>query len=62
MAAPYLNELEQAFRAGARDLYQAAEMAGITFDEACLSFNNGLLKGWWRIEVQTPDIQPEDQN
>jgi hypothetical protein len=54
MAAPYLEELEQAFLAGAGDLITAAEMCGIDFESACLSFNNGLIKGYWRIVVNPP--------
>jgi len=51
MGAPYLEELESAFRAGARDLYEAAQVAGITFESACLTFNNGLLKGYWAVAL-----------
>lgn len=49
MSAPYLEELEQAFADGARDLHQAAKMIGISFESACLSFNNGLLKNYFKI-------------
>jgi hypothetical protein len=56
MAAPYLDELEQAFLAGAKDLNTAADMCGIDFESACLSFNNGLLKGYWKIVVNDPAL------
>ena len=59
MSAPWLDELEQAFRSGARDLNTAAEMCGIDFESACLSFNNGLLKGYWRIVVNADGQDPE---
>lgn len=60
MSAPYLEELEQAFLNGARDLHEAAQICGIDFESACLSFNNGLLKGYWCIVVTTPKKQHEE--
>ncbi|MFZ2051449.1 MAG: hypothetical protein WAU69_11030 [Solirubrobacteraceae bacterium] len=51
MSAPYLEEMEAAFRSGAKDLHEAAAVVGISFDSACLTFNNGLRKGYWRIEL-----------
>ena len=59
MAAPYLEEMEEAFRNGAKDLHTVAEMIGISFESACLTFNNGLLKNYWRIEL-TDDVGDND--
>jgi len=55
MSAPYLEEIGSAIRAGARDLHAIAERVGIDFESCCLSFNNGLLKGYWKIELTDPE-------
>jgi hypothetical protein len=49
MSAPYLEEIEQAIRDGASDLHDIAARVGISFESVCLSFNNGILKGYWNI-------------
>jgi hypothetical protein len=49
MADPYLESMERALLDGARDLHQAAEKMGVSFETACNTFNNGLLKGYWKV-------------
>jgi hypothetical protein len=51
MADPYLELLEEAFRAGAKDLHQAAKLMDLPFETVCNTFNNGLLKGYWSISI-----------
>lgn len=51
MAAPYLEKVEEAFRAGARDFHEVAELLGTTFEDVCLTFNNGLRKGYWTVQL-----------
>jgi hypothetical protein len=53
MAAPYLEEIEQELRKGAPDLLTVAKNLNISFESVCLSFNNGLLKGYWKIVVNS---------
>jgi hypothetical protein len=55
MAAPYLEEIRQALLDDAKDFHEVAEMVGIPFESVCLSFNNGLLKGYWHIVVNEPE-------
>lgn len=47
----YLEKLDHVLRAGARDLHDAADRLGLPFDVVCLTFNDGLLKGRWKITV-----------
>lgn len=49
MADPYLEMMEEALKAGARDLHEVAQKMGVPFETACATFNNGLLKGYWKI-------------
>lgn len=57
MADPNLEALERILEDGVRDLHEAATKLhpGVDHDDAfvstCLTFNNGLLKGYWRIEL-----------
>lgn len=49
MSDPYLERLEQVLREGIHDLHDAADRLNLPYDVVCLTFNNGLLKGYWKI-------------
>ena len=51
MSDPYLERLEEVLREGIHDLHDAADRLNLPYDMVCLTFNNGLLKGYWRIVV-----------
>ena len=56
MADPYLERMEEAFAIHkARDLHEAAAIIGVPFDVATRTFNNGLLKGYWKVLIPTTD-------
>lgn len=52
MSDPYLELLELVLKEGVRDLHEAAAKMQLPFEVVCATFNNGLLKGYWKIEVQ----------
>jgi hypothetical protein len=54
VADPYLEKLEGVLLSGVRDLHEAAEKMHLPFEAVCLTFNNGLRKGYWKIAVTTP--------
>jgi hypothetical protein len=56
MAAPYLEEIAEAMKGEFRDLHELAAKVGIPFDSLCLSINNGMLKGYWKL-VLTDDSE-----
>lgn len=56
MSAPDLDVIEQAFRDGAKSLTDVATRTGLCFESVCLSFNNGLLKGYWKIVLPDGEI------
>lgn len=64
MSDPYLEDLERAFKAGARDLHDAGRIVhphmtpDDSFRSICLTFDNGLLKGYWKIVLapEDPDV------
>lgn len=60
MSAPYLEEMEDAFRHGVRNLREIAEYLGIEYESACLSFDNGVDKGYWSIVL--PRVAEMDKN
>ena len=51
MSAPYLEEMAALLGAGVKDMHEVADALDISFESACLTFNNGLLKGYWSIKV-----------
>jgi hypothetical protein len=57
MSEPYLEQLETVLKEGCKDLHEASEKIflryglKLPFEALCLTFNNGLLKGYWKIEV-----------
>ncbi|HLW51336.1 MAG TPA: hypothetical protein VKW06_00710 [Candidatus Angelobacter sp.] len=58
MADHYLERLEEVFKQGVRDLHEAAARLELSFETVCNTFNNGLLKGYWRIVVtDKPDLR-----
>ena len=51
MSDPDLERLEEVLRDGIHDLHDAADRLNLPYEAVCLTFNNGLLKGYWRIVV-----------
>jgi hypothetical protein len=54
MSDPYLEKLESVLIKGVRDLHDAADRLHLPYETVCNTFNNGLLKGYWIIQVTTP--------
>jgi hypothetical protein len=60
MSDAYLEEMDRVLRAswgGCRDLHEVAEKTGLPFEVVCNTFNNGLLKGWWRIALARNQLE-----
>lgn len=47
----YLDRLEEVLREGIHDLHDAADRLNLPYEVVCLTFNVGLLNGYWRIVV-----------
>jgi|SRR5580765_10249 len=59
MADAYLEVLDDFFRRNPNivDLHEVAEKLGLPFESLCLAFNNGLLKGYWKILLMSNDVE-----
>lgn len=54
MADAFLEQLEAAIRKGTcRDLHALAAEVGVDFETICNTLNNGMLKGYFKIEVNS---------
>jgi len=51
MSDSYLERLEIVLREGVSDLHDAADRLNVPYDVVCLTFNTGLLRGYWKIVV-----------
>lgn len=58
MADVYLERLEQVLKSKPRDLHAIAGAMELPFEVVCNTFNNGLLKGYWRIDATRKSTYP----